>query len=82
MLPKTLFEGTIAAFWVFVVVCVIAVVSIWVAWSYYVPHRIAELSPLTPEQIRRRKAIYGLVRTLAGLAVLGAVLGMLHSCGG
>ena len=82
MTPKTLFEGTIVAFWAFVVVCIVAVVSVWAAWSYYVPHRIAELSPLTPEQIRRRKAIYELVRTVAGLAVLCALLGMLHSCGG
>lgn len=82
MLPKTLFEGTIAAFWIFALVCVVASVSVWTAWSRYVPHRIAEMSPLTPEQIQRRKAIYELVRTIAGLAVLCAALGMLHSCGG
>jgi hypothetical protein len=58
----------------FIVVSAVAIIAIWIARLYYEPHKHPDFSPLSPEKIKQRKAIYELVRWLAFIAALSALL--------
>ena len=82
-MPSTMplpFEGLVNAAFGVVIVAVVSAVAIWLARLYYLPHRVAEFSDLTPEQIQKRKAIYSLTLWLSGLALLIALLVLFKSC--
>jgi hypothetical protein len=74
------FEGLVNAAFALVIVAIVSAVAVWLARLYYLPHRVGELSELSAEAIKRRKAIYELTVGAAGLALLVAFLMFLRSC--
>lgn len=74
------FEGLVNAAFAVVIVAIVSALAIWLARLYYLPHRVAEFSDLSPEQIQRRKTIYELTLWVSGIALLFACLLLVKSC--